>query len=120
MVFAPQPKHRPSMLDKQDRRKALQSADEAENQKVRARSKGQCEIREVVRAGFAMAVPCAHRACQIHHMIGGWGKRARGKSTLAEHKQHCCATCHREITGHVLKRIGGVTPLWTDTYERVQ
>ena len=53
-------------------------------------------------------------------MIGGWGKRARGNSVLAGHKQHVCARCHQDITGHVLQRVGGPVPVWTDHYRRVR
>ena len=113
------PKPRPAMLEREDRRKTLKSEDEAENKKVRARSDGQCEVRERYQ-DTVVPYRCTRRANQIHHMIGGWGKRARGTSKLAAHKQHACDTCHREITGHVLKRIGGVTPRWTDTYERAK
>ena len=122
------PKPRPAALDRADRRKALKAADEAENKKVRARSGGQCDVVIERYAEPHDSDPfnrwcltfsrCGRRATQVHHMIGGWGKRARGNSKLAEHKQYCCNTCHKEITGHVLKRVGGVTPLWTDHYRR--
>ena len=38
------PKPRPAALERKDRRSARKSQDEAENQKVRARSAGQCEL----------------------------------------------------------------------------
>lgn len=120
------PKPRPSKLERADRRKARRSKDEAENKKVRARSGGQCEVHEaktlrwIEAKAFALEVErCPRRGNQTHHMIGGWGKRARGISVLAEHKQYVCQACHDDIGGHVLKRIGGIPPLWTDCYERV-
>jgi hypothetical protein len=106
-------KPRPAALDRHDRRTARETVDERESKKVRKRSGGQCEIRIVRRPR------CRKRAWQIHHMIGGWGKRARGPSLLAKHKQHVCNDCHPLLTGNVLKRRGGPIPIWTDTYERL-
>lgn len=111
------PKGRPAKLEKADRVRERETADERENVKVRARSGGQCEVYERRRR----LSRCKRRAFQIHHMIGGWGRRARGKSLLAKHKQHVCADCHSDITGHVLMRRGDhVDPLYTDWYERAK
>ena len=107
------PKPRPAALERRDRRRDRVSKDEAESRKVRARSKGRCEI-VVLGEG-----QCERRANQIHHMLGGWGRRARGTSILAERKQNTCGVCHPLITGHVLQRIGGPVPLWSDRYRRV-
>ena len=67
---------------------------------------------------------CLRVATQVHHMIGGRGKRGRGISALAEHKQAVCDVCHEEITGGIggkkLMRIGGDVPLWTDFYRGVR
>jgi hypothetical protein len=102
--------------------------DTRESAKVRKRSGGQCEVREVLELGgwlgpAGMPVRCQRAATQVHHMIGGNGKRGRGISALAIHKQHMCDACHLWITGDLggkkLKRIGGDVPLWTDTYQRV-
>ena len=119
------PKPRPAALERADRRNRLKADDLLENAKVKARSGGRCEIVLVFTFkkwhGPAWPTPrCTRRAVHIHHMIGGWGKRARGNSQLAEHKQYACAGCHSDITGHVLKRIGGTVPLWTDCYERTK
>ena len=92
-------KGRPRALAKTDRRKDLEDKDEAENVKVRARSKGICEVESPRR--------CRRRAWQIHHHIGGFGRRARGASALAKNKTHACGTCHLLITSKVLRHITG-------------
>ena len=117
-LFDPTPKPAKGTALKERRRRTRQrlNQDKAESEKVKERSGGRCEVRTDYR--------CAHQASEVHHMISGFGKRARGKSLLAEHKQHVCDRCHLDITGDVggrkLKRVGGVEPLWTDTYERVE
>lgn len=90
------PKPRPAKLERQDRRRARQSADEAENVKVRARSRGYCEL--MTSAKWRCNRPARH----IHHKIGGWGKRARGVSILAVNKLHLCPGCHADVHAHVL------------------
>lgn len=123
------PKPRLAALERKQKRQQLKADDEAENKKVRQRSGGRCEVIHLYSLAAIKSHPadadeaiarCNRRACQIHHMIGGWGRRARGDSRLAEHKQHVCARCHAAITGHELKRIGEVMPLWTDYYELVR
>lgn len=108
-------KSRPRALDQQDRKALVVSTDKAEDKKVKARSGGRCEV---VVAGEGR---CARRGTgQPHHLLGGWGRRARGRSALAEHKQHCCGECHRQITNHILRiaRVKGELPQWNDTYIR--
>lgn len=107
-------KPRPGALEREDRRQKRAARDEAENTKIRARSHRQCEA-VVIGEGR-----CVRRACHPHHMIGGWGKRARGISVLAEHKQHLCPQCHEDIGAHILQRVGGPVPLWTDKYRRMK
>lgn len=102
----------PKALAKDARDNAREAADERENVKVRARSGGRCEVKSPDR--------CERIANQIHHMIGGSGNRARGKSLLAKHKQHVCGTCHPLITSKRLVRIGGETPVWSNTYRRLR
>lgn len=109
-------KGRPAALERKDRRNAVKATDLSENAKVKARSGGRCEVLEL-QIGVER---CPRRGNQTHHMIGGWGKRARGNSLLARHKQYVCQRCHDDIGAHVLKRIGGEPPLWTDCYERLR
>lgn len=89
------PKPRPAALERKDRRASRNAEDVAENREVKARSGGQCEMND----GRGR---CRRRAVHIHHRIGGWGKRARGNSILAENKLHLCEQCHSEIHAHVL------------------
>jgi hypothetical protein len=113
---------RPSKLERADVRKKRESLDDKESDKVKVRSKGQCEVVELHPESKyrAMAVRCKRRAVHVHHMLSGNGVRARGKSALAEHKQHLCDQCHSDIHGKVLRRFGQVEPMWTDEYERVK
>lgn len=116
------PKGRPAALDRKDQRIARKAQDEAENRVVKERSGGRCEVVELRETRAAVRLEtarCQRRAIHIHHMIGGWGKRARGSSILSIHKQHTCDECHRLITGHVLQRVGDKLPLWSDLYQRI-
>jgi len=117
------PKSRPRKLDQQARKNLIVSTDKAEDKLVKARSKGQCEVQVFVRfeGDKAISRRCALRASQIHHQLGGWGRRARGRSALADHKQHVCDRCHSDITGHVLHlQVRGDLPRFGDIYERVK
>lgn len=108
------PKGRPRALDKAVRRKALEARDKRESDKARTRAAGRCEI-EVVGQGR-----CLRRDTETHHMVGGWGKRARGTSYLADRKQRVCVVHHGQITARLLRRIGSDVPHYTDTYERLK
>ena len=118
------PKPRPGALDRTARRAASEKADRAENDKVKTRSEGRCEVvEEVQRFGRVWGDRhCSHRGVHVHHMIGGRGKRAIGLSLLAQHKQHVCLQCHQDITERRLVRTAreGQLPLWTDQYRRVR
>jgi hypothetical protein len=105
----------PKALEKEAKVKKLKKSEE-ENVEVKDRSKGQCEIVWFGKKA-RIAKRCEKRASQIHHMYGGSGVRARGKSILAKHKQHACEQCHDWITRKILKRIGTEERLWTDEYE---
>jgi hypothetical protein len=106
----------PKALEKEAKVKKLKKSDETENVEVKDRSKGQCEITWFGKKART-AKRCEKRASQIHHMYGGSGVRARGKSILAKHKQHTCERCHDWITRKILRRIGTEERLWTDEYE---
>ena len=94
------PKGRPAILDKDDRRRAIVSTDRDENDRVKVRSGGRCEIE-------GPRLPrCRKRGAHVHHLMGGWGVRGRGESALAENKVHACAHCHRLIHGHALRHLG--------------
>mgnify|MGYP001609687767 CR=1 FL=1 len=104
MTFAPQPKPRPKALEKADRVKATAKTDSSENATVRRRSRGRCEVRQVITG--CGPFQCAHTATEIHHLLGGRGRRNIGRSLLAAHKLHVCRACHGDITRHVLQASG--------------
>lgn len=93
-------KGEPRKIAKARRRQQLESADERENKKVRARSTGQCEV-------ILYGRRCQHRAGQIHHHFGGSGVRGRGQSALATNKSYVCFACHSLITWNVLRHMSG-------------
>ena len=98
------PKHRPAALERKDRRNARKGQDLSENDKVRLRSGGRCELESYDGPSdtWRRIQRCERRAVHIHHKIGGWGKRARGSSILAENKLHLCVQCHADVHAHVL------------------
>lgn len=106
------PKPRPAKLAKLDRLKIRETLDRAENVKVKARSGGQCELRERYRDSI-VPYRCTRRAVHIHHRLGGIGVRGRGPSALADNKFHVCARCHSDIHAHVLVPDGDVFKRWS-------
>lgn len=107
------PKGRPRKLDKDDRDRLVVTTDRDENTKAKQRAGGRCEVFEVGRGR------CMRKDQHTHHMLSGFGRRGKGRSGLAEHKQRVCATCHHEITTHVLRLlVDGDLPKFTDAYER--
>lgn len=99
------PKARPKLLDKQECALKLARLDRAERKRCRERSGGRCEVRELY-AGSLVPYRCTERATENHHLIGGIGRRNRGRSILAEHRLDVCSNCHSEITNHVLQPVG--------------
>ena len=99
------PKPRPRALEKQDRLKRKQSVEDRENKAVRARSEGRCEVRlrHLDMDLQAWRSRCERRASEIHHMLGGSGRRGVGESAKAENKLHVCGPCHDLITRHILQ-----------------
>jgi hypothetical protein len=99
------PKTRPKALDKKDKAKALAAKDKAENAKAKKRANGQCEVRgwEIVEGGIPCVCRCTRKDTQTHHLLGGIGRRNKGKSVLAQFKLRVCDSCHAAITANVLK-----------------
>jgi len=103
------PKPKPRALEKQARLRQKQSVEDTQNARVKARSKGQCEVREQFTSrGFAEPTisstrRCVRRASEVHHMLGGSGRRGVGVSAKAENKLHLCGPCHDLITRHILQ-----------------
>lgn len=126
MPACPKPLKGAAAAERQKRSLARARLDRAENAKVKARSGGSCEVRWRYAGQPNTIIPyrCSDRAVHVHHMIGGRGTRGVGLSRLADHKQHVCSMCHREIGGGVggrrLRRIGGAVPQWDDVYARVR
>jgi hypothetical protein len=86
MFPKPEPKRR------EVRRKRMDKAQFQREQraKVMARSQGRCEIWE-------LGSRCGFRADEVHHLIGGHGKRNVGKSALAAYQIGICREHHRDI-----------------------
>jgi hypothetical protein len=92
-------------LNKRTAKAAVAKQDREERAKVRERSGGICEVKEdvgVFEGPILYYRRCKRRATENHHLLGGIGRRNRGKSILAAHRLDVCDRCHREITGHVL------------------
>jgi hypothetical protein len=99
----------PAKVVKAKRVTARAALDEQESDKVKVRSKGQCEVIEAIpnawsKKSFTLK-RCPKRALHVHHLLGGIGVRGRGKSALAENKLHLCVDCHSDIHAHVLVKF---------------
>ena len=116
----PQPKPATTATaDRKARTRLRLRQDAAESRLVRERSGGRCEVTFSI-TGLAYPTRCICRATEVHHMLGGCGTRGHGESAKPERKLHVCPSCHRDITEHKLRRIGGPVPAWTDCYQRVR
>jgi hypothetical protein len=98
---------------KQTRAEIWATLDEQGNRDARDRAKGRCEI-------VINEIRCQQPDTQTHHMMSGRGTRGKGPSCFAVHKQRACWKCHRLITDKKVRRIGSVTPYWTDHYRRMR
>ena len=92
----------PKAIEKAERVKARQSADEKGSAEAKARGGGRCEM-------VIGGTRCTRRALHIHHLLGGFGVRGRGASALAKNKLHLCERDHRDIHAHVLVQTGSGT-----------
>lgn len=102
------PKGRVKALLKEDKTKAIEKQDKAESAKAKKRAKGRCEVHERwplpnVLTGRYPYVRCSHKDTDTHHLIGGIGRRNKGKSILADWKLRVCKECHDLITKHILR-----------------
>ncbi len=98
------PKSRVKALDKADKQKAIEAKDRAENAKAKKRAKGRCEVVEVPgRWDRVLTVQCDNKDTETHHLLGGIGRRNKGKSILAEYKLRVCTACHQAITANILR-----------------
>lgn len=95
-------KPKPRLLEKRERRASVRNEDRAENQLVKARSGGQCEL-------IVGRARCGRRAAHVHHLISGIGRRNLAPGSICHTaKLHLCECCHAEIHGHVLVPINQV------------
>ena len=99
-------------LERRRRKAQRDTLDRRESEKVKLRSGGRCEA-WVVGQGR-----CKARATEVHHLLGGRGRRGRGHSVAALHKQNLCGSHHRQITAHalVIWPVPGELPAWNDPY----
>ena len=106
--FSPVPKGDPRIVAKQAREALVETQDKKERAKCRARSKGRCEVyRAYVGPSGYVFSRCLHPARENHHLIGGSGRRNKGKSILAEHRLDVCEKCHYDITNKLLVPVDG-------------
>ena len=96
------PKQRVKALDKADKQKAIAAKDRAENDKAKKRAGGRCEVR-FVSVASQDGLRCISKGVDPHHLIGGIGRRNKGKSILAEYKIWVCRQCHDDITANILR-----------------
>ena len=82
------PKPIPQFVERQQRRACQQARERLENANVRARSGGRCEV-------VLGETRCRKAGREVHHLLGGHGRRGRGDSVLATHKVHTCLDHHR-------------------------
>lgn len=100
MLGTPQPKPRPAALVKRERQAAIRQWDLQQSRLARQRSSGRCEMR-VHGEGR-----CRRRDVVTHHILSGWGVRARGASALMENKLRLCDRCHRDLHARIVVRDG--------------
>ncbi len=82
------PKPFPQVFERQARRACQQARERRENTQVQKRSGGRCEV---VLGGTR----CRKAGREVHHLLGGHGRRGQGASALATHKVHTCVLHHR-------------------------
>lgn len=102
------PKPRPRLLEKRQAKADLLKIDREERQKCHVRSGGRCEVLEVQmrpEESAVVAVRCKGRATQNHHLLGGRGRRNNTESICSDRRLDVCASCHTEITNHILTPV---------------
>jgi hypothetical protein len=98
------PKGTLKAIDRAVAREERNRKDRDENTKAKKRATGRCEVVEsTARKGHVSVGRCTNRDTETHHLIGGIGRRNRGKSILAEYKLRVCKECHAAITANVLR-----------------
>jgi hypothetical protein len=115
-------KSRVKALDKTDAKRTLANKDKAESAKAKVRAKGQCEVLVVLVGADtgrrAVCARCPSKDSQTHHLLGGIGRRNKGKSILADYKLRVCDKCHTAITGKILRPTTAEHDAYTVRYWR--
>ena len=118
------PKQRVKALEQQDKATALESKDKAENAKAKKRANGRCEVYLAEPYGTNLTrwvgLFCTNKDTQTHHLIGGIGRRNKGKSILADYKLRVCDQCHDDITRKILQPTTAEHTAATVRYRRVR
>lgn len=94
-----EPKPRPSLLERADRRKQLKAAAEKMRKDVRARGGNQCQSCHI--PVFVHAANPLHRA-QVHHIQF----RSQGGPNVMKNLITVCAECHAKIHAHEIEVRG--------------
>lgn len=88
------------------------TTDKQQRAKCHVRSGGRCEVWSVIYTApgsprVRVFGRCPRRVSQNHHLLGGIGRRNKGRSILAEHRLDVCEPCHKDLTGNVLTAVDG-------------
>ena len=86
------PKGETGTESRRARKRRQHSLDERHSATVRQRSGGRCELPH-----------CERAATEVHHFLGGRGRRGIGESALVRNKVHLCLMCHRAVTEHHIR-----------------
>jgi hypothetical protein len=102
-------KPRPKLLDKRQKASQIGEIDRRQRSLCHQRSGMKCEV-------FTELGRCGRRVSENHHLIGGIGRRNRGKSLLAAHRLDCCDRCHHGACAGASRHargagVGGVSAL---------
>jgi hypothetical protein len=87
------PKPTPGAAVRRAKRNAKAKRHAVERQIVVERSHGQCEVWE-------LGVRCGFRASEVHHLLGGIGRRNVGESALAKNLVAICQEHHVDVHAH--------------------
>jgi len=98
-------KGKPFVVEKREKKSAVDAKDRAEREKCHIRSAGRCEVQEVIpkpEQSLIVTKRCKRKVVHNHHLISGSGKRNVGPSILAEHRLDTCQRCHQDIEAGLL------------------
>lgn len=102
------PKPRPRILEKREKKAALDALDRQQRKLCKLRSGGRCEVVTQTprpESSAMMVTRCKRSAVHNHHLLGGVGRRNRGESIYAIHRLDTCRECHQEIEAELLQPV---------------